>query len=50
MNEESRFEGGEIDILYWIGVQNGSTDIAYRVPMMDTGIVEPTIPMRTAGN
>lgn len=36
--------------LYWAGFQKGSTDIAKRVPIMETGIVDPSIPIRTEGN
>jgi len=39
-----------LDVLYWIGVQNGSTDIANFAPRIDMGIVEPSIAMSTAGN
>lgn len=38
------------DVLYCSGFQNGSTAIAKRIPIMLTGIVEPSMPTRTAGN
>ena len=37
-------------VLYCAGVQNGFIAIAYRVPMIEMGIVEPSIAMRTEGN
>ena len=33
-----------------IGAQNGVTDIANLVPMIEIGIVEPSIAINTAGN
>lgn len=45
--------GGELIneiILYWIGVQNGSTDMANLAPRIDIGIVDPSIAISTAGN
>lgn len=37
-------------ILYCDGAQNGSTDMAYRPPIIDTGIVEPMKPNNTDRN
>lgn len=37
-------------VLYCSGLQNGSTAIAYRAPMMETGIVEPSMDTRTDEN
>lgn len=33
-----------------MGVQNGSTDIANLVPIMEMGMVDPSIPISTDGN
>lgn len=41
---------GQADVLYCSGVQNGWTDMANRMPMMETGMVEPIMPVKTAGN
>ena len=38
------------DILYCSGVQNGCTPMAKRIPIMETGMVDPSIPRRTEGN
>jgi hypothetical protein len=38
------------DVLNWIGVQNGSMAIAYFVPSIETGIVEPSNATSTDGN
>jgi hypothetical protein len=38
------------DILYRSGVQNGWTDMAKRVPIIDTGIVDPTTASKTDEN
>ena len=37
-------------LLNWVGSQNGVTDIANFVPIIETGIVEPSIVTNTAGN
>lgn len=37
-------------VLYCSGVQKGSTDMANRVPMIDTGIVDPSMPKSTDMN
>ena len=39
-----------VHVLYWIGVQKGSTDIANWLPMMEIGMVEPNMATRTTGN
>ncbi len=38
------------DLLYCSGFQKGSTAIAKRIPMIETGIVEPSIPASTDRN
>lgn len=38
------------DVLYCSGFQNGSTAMAYRIPMMDTGIVDRIMPKNTEIN
>ena len=37
-------------LLYCEGVQKGSTPMAKRMPMIDTGMVDPSIPNRTDEN
>ena len=47
-----RLENGQavVDPPYWDGSQTGITDIEKRAPIIDTGIVDPNIAIRTEKN